>query len=201
MDEVSEIPINFGFALVNEEMIYQAVQLAKTKDTSNLTLTQYQQLGEELATKVFIPQLIIQLDKITARKPVRAVKDYHSAEVSFVKKAKQMISLVKMIKISEKVGQEANYKQAALKALNIFKNTTADEIRVGKDKLKKYAGWLVDMKGGAELQKYPELRQFMQSLMNFLDAVGDEELLQEGLSLCTEIAENIVHRIDDDEKD
>ena len=192
--------VNFGFALVNEEMLYEAAQLAKG-EINNLTPSQYQQLGEEMATKVFIPQLIIQLDKISARKPTREVKDYHKAEVEFVKKAKKTISLIKSVKVSEKMGFKVDYKRQLLKLLSIFKNTSADEIRVGKDKLKKYADWLIELKAGAEIKKHPELKQFMQSLMNFIDAVADEELYQEGLNLSVEIAENILHQIDEDEKD
>ncbi|MEG7979245.1 MAG: hypothetical protein NY202_05120 [Mollicutes bacterium UO1] len=158
-------------------MIYQAVQLAKGKN--NLTISQYQQLGEELAIKIFIPQLIIQLDKISARKPARAVKDYHQAEVGFVKKAKQLISLIEETKIIEALREKVNYKTMSLKASNIFKSVTADEIKVGKDRLKKYAGWFIELRGKAELQKHPELKQFAQSLMNFLDAIGDEEIIHE----------------------
>jgi len=141
-----------------------------------------------------VPLYTKQLEKIAARKSTKKISDnaYHKAEVNLVKKVKQLKSMYKMARMAQGLGQKPTKQQilgAVKKLINLFKNLSAEEIAVAKEKGKSLGVEYLNRYTPAEFRQYPELKPLVNSFINFWDAVLDEELLAEAIKLFAETAE------------
>ena len=141
-----------------------------------------------------MPLYTKQLEKLAARKSTKKINDstYHKAEVNLVKKVKQLKSMYEMARMAQSLGREPSKKQvlgAIKKLINLFKNLSAEEITVAKEKGKSLGVEYLNRYAPAEFRQYPELKPLLNSFINFWDAVLDEELLAETIKLFSETAE------------
>src|SRR6185369_5600827 len=71
----------------------------------------------------------------------------------------------------------------------VFKNLSANEILVAKEKLRSLSVEYFNQYAPAEFRQYPELKSLANSSINFLDAFFDEELLAETIKVGVEAGE------------
>jgi len=122
--------------------------------------------------RILAPLYTKQLEKIAARKSTKKISDsaYHKAEVNLVKKVKQLRSMYKMAQMAQSSGQRPTKRQilgAIKKLINLFKNLSADEVLVAKEKGKSLATEYLTSYAPAEFHQYPELKPLANSFINF----------------------------------
>jgi len=148
--------VDFAASLANEEIILESVRLEREK------------IPWEQRMKILAPLYTKQLEKIAARKPTKKISDsaYHKAEVNLVKKVKQLRSMYQMSQIVRQPTKQ-QVLGAIKKLINIFKNFSADEILVAKEKGKSLAVEYLTNYAPAEFRQYPELKTLANSFINF----------------------------------
>jgi len=119
-----------------------------------------------------VPLYTKQLEKIAARKSTKKISDsaYHKAEVNLVKKVKQLKSMYEMAHMAQSLGREPSKQQvlgAIKKLINLFKNLSAEEILVAKEKGKSLAAEYLNDYAPAEFRQYPELKTVANSFIKF----------------------------------
>lgn len=145
-----------------------------------------------------VPLYAQQLNKIAARKKTRKTSAgvYHNAEKSLVKKIKQLQSMAISAALESKMSTNQQMAEVAKKVTNLFKSLNADEIYVAKEKAKSLIAEYLNNYAPVEFRQYPQLKELSSSVINFLDALLDEELLAEAVKLTAEVCEIAVEKFD-----
>ncbi|CAG8840133.1 32591_t:CDS:1, partial [Racocetra persica] len=145
-----------------------------------------------------VPLYTRQLNKIAANKKTRKLGAgaYHKAEKSLVKKVNQLKSMAINTAFMGKnsTGQQAV--EMVKKVIDLFKNLSADEIYVAKEKAKSLIAEYLNNYAPVEFHQYPQLKELSSSVINFLDTLLDEELLAEAVKLTAEVCEIVVEKFD-----
>ncbi|CFW93126.1 protein of unknown function [endosymbiont DhMRE of Dentiscutata heterogama] len=173
-------------AVFSQEILQESVRLAKEKNPR----------GQQMLS--LVPLYTRQLNKIAANKKTRKLDAgaYHKAEKSLVKKVNQLKSMAINTAFTGKslTGQQAV--EMVKKVIDLFKNLSADEIYVAKEKAKSLIAEYLNNYAPTEFRQYPQLKELSSSVINFLDALLDEELLAEAVKLTAEVCEIAVEKFD-----
>jgi len=78
------------------------------------------------------------------------------------------------------------------KLIKIFESLTEEEIAVLKSKLKILVNKLIDRYAPPQIKNSPEIRQFINSSMNLMDALGDEKLCKDSINIAAKLVNSAV---------
>jgi len=78
------------------------------------------------------------------------------------------------------------------KLIKIFESLTEEEIAILKSKLKILVNKLIDGYAPSQIKNSPEIRQFINSSMNLMDALGSEKIYKEFINIIAKILRQVV---------
>jgi hypothetical protein len=179
--ELYQTCINVLFAIFNEEVFYQSMQLEK-------------QSGLDDQTKIIkvLPVIAEQMDRMAARVPQVRPNNYYKVEKSLVKKIKGLISDVESMFYAGLLGVKSHWEEEEIKSkmnkwVNVLESLTVEEIAVLKDKIKLFLKKAVDNYAPPQITNSPEVRQLIDSAINLSCASMDEKLAKDGWKVVAKL--------------
>ncbi|MCE8163442.1 MAG: hypothetical protein I3274_04450 [Candidatus Moeniiplasma glomeromycotorum] len=172
--------VNFIFAIFNEKVFYESMQLEK-------------QSGLDNETKIIkiLPVIAEQMDKMADRVPQTRPKNYYKVEKSLIKKIKPLISDIEIMFYSGFMGvkdlEEEQIKSKVSKWVNVLESLSVEEIAVFKDKIKLFLTKVVDKYAPPQIKNSPEIRKFIDSAINLWCASMDEKLAKDSWNMAAKV--------------
>jgi hypothetical protein len=170
--------LNVYSAILDEEIIYQWILIEK-------------QDGMDQQTKIIkiLPVVSQSLDRIVARVPSKQVNKNWKADKSLTAKLNKVVKGIQGFYFRQWAGglTEEELKQKIDKFVGILGSLTPEEIAVLKEKLKIFANNCFDKYAPPQIKNSPEIRQFINSTMNFLDVIYDDKLLKDCFNMIAKM--------------